>query len=137
MIKDEYVSYKTAKLLKEKGFDAETEHEMWYVCKKYSTGVPWNAIDYKVGDITREYADGHVIPMPTQQMAMRWLREVHKIEVRVDYDRDKSSWWGATYPMDLNPDDDIEQKALAFDYKGKTYEEAAEAGIIYTLENLI
>lgn len=51
MITEDYVSFNTAKLLKEKGFDEE--------CQQYYG-------DYKYS-------------CPTLQMAMKWLREVHNL----------------------------------------------------------
>ncbi len=32
-IKEDYVSFEIAKLLKEKGFSKDAEHEIWYVIK--------------------------------------------------------------------------------------------------------
>ena len=37
-ITEDYCNFEIAKLLKEKGFDADTEHNMWYVVEKFSTG---------------------------------------------------------------------------------------------------
>jgi len=72
-------------------------------------------------------------------MAVKWLREVHKLEVRSTYDYDKDSWWGNINPMfeETGGNSDIYQKALGFDYQGKSYEESCEATIKYCLENLI
>ena len=81
-ITEDYVSFETAKLLKEKGFSENTEHEIWYVIKQFSTGCHWNSCTYKVGDTTREYDDDCCIPMPTLQMAMKWLREVHNLFIQ-------------------------------------------------------
>jgi hypothetical protein len=84
MITEDYVSFEVAKLLREKGFDCKTEHSVWYVIKQFSTGCHWNACTYKVGDITREYNDDCCIPMPTHQMAMKWLREKHKLYIGIN-----------------------------------------------------
>lgn len=81
MITEDYVSFETAKLLKEKGFVAHTEHNMWYVVEDFSTGCHWNSCTYKVGSITREYDKKCCIVMPTLQMAMKWLREVHNLHI--------------------------------------------------------
>ena len=64
-------------------------------------------------------------------MAMKWLREVHKTEIRVIYDNDKLCWYGACNPMSES------QILLGFGRKCKSYEEACEAAIRYCLENLI
>lgn len=82
-ITEDYVSFETAKLLKEKGFSENTEHELWYVIKQFSTGCHWNSCTYKVGDITREYDEKYCIAMPTLQMTMKWLREKHNLSIEV------------------------------------------------------
>ncbi len=138
-ITEDYVSFETAKLLKEKGFSENTEHEIWYVIKQFSTGCHWNSCTYKVGDITREYNDGCCIPMPTLQMAMKWLREVHKIGIfpstytfTIGYGTEKHHPYGTaiinlvTYELITN---DIMPR--------NSYEQACEAAIKYCLENLI
>lgn len=64
MITEDYCSYEVAKLLKEKGFDEETED---YYCKK-DKSLEWaSAWTMALPD---EY-----YPCPTMQMAMKWLRE--------------------------------------------------------------
>lgn len=63
-ITEDYVSFETAKLLKEKGFDVN--------CYTHYSSDGQN-VYYNY----RTPSDG--INMPTLQMAMKWLREVHKI----------------------------------------------------------
>ena len=118
MITEDYVSFDTAKLLKERGFEGKmhtfyteegTEIESAYV-------VPSNFFP---------------IYRPTLQMAMKWLREVHKTEIRVIYDNDKLCWYGACNPMNES------QILLGSGRKSKSYEEACESAIKYCLENLI
>ena len=132
-ITEDYVSFETAKLLKEKGFDEETEHELWYVTKSFSTGCHWNYCTYKVGDITREYDEKYCIVMPTTQMAMKWLREVHNIVINIGWGEvfeDKFQWWCII----LNhKDGSILRESEYY----TTYEQACEAAIKYCLENLI
>ena len=135
MIKEDYVSYEVAKLLKEKGFDQN--------CATY----------YLDGQVWRHY-HGEVIPKgkqiyaaPTQAMVMKWLRKVHNIVIGVnvlnennrgntDYSNPDRWWyfWEFTdtkgvYKEELQPD------PLSNEYS--TYEDAAEAAIKYCLENLI
>ena len=106
MITEDYVSFEVAKLLKEKGFDEE--------CQKYYG-------DYKY-------------PCPTLQMAMKWLREVHGIDIPIDIrfwtddeGVDVKSWRYTVYHTD-----EIEDFG-----QSDTYEEAAEAAVKYCLENLV
>ena len=62
MITEDYVSFETAKLLKEKGFD-----EKCYV--NYNFNGETQHFNYHTP------SDG--VACPTLQMAMKWLREVH------------------------------------------------------------
>lgn len=127
MIAEDYVSYEIAKLLKERGFECATLH--YYYDK--DGDLLFSA--YRVGDGRSEFV------APTLQMAMKWLREVHKIEIWVHYDIDKATWWGGCNPMyeEDEENSNMFQSLLGFDYPGKTYEEACEEAIKYCLENLI
>lgn len=151
-ITEDYVSFETAKLLKEKGFKVETEHELWYVAKEFSTGCHWNSCTYKVGETTREYDRKYCISMPTLQMAMKWLRDVHKciitfswgFENRVD---DKSDFSGnivwsyniaiAKHNSARKGNGDYFDMYISEREDYPTYEEACEAGIKHCLEKLV
>ena len=63
---------------------------------------------------------------------MKWLREVHKIEIRVIYDNEKLCWYGACNPMN-----EPSQILLGSGRKSKSYEEACENAVRYCLQNLI
>ena len=144
MITEDYVSFETAKLLKEKGFDGPC-HKVWGTHGDSQTLIraPWfvegetvvnrESVDAAAKQYTYDLdnkVEGYLAPTP--QMAMKWLREVHKIEVRVIYDNDKSSWYGACNPMR-----ESSQILLGFGRKSKSYEEACEAAIKYCLEKLV
>lgn len=132
MMTEDYVSFETAKLLKEKGFNEETEHEMWYVIKQFSTGCHWNYCTYKVGDITREYNDDCCISMPTHQMSMKWLREVHHIHISINPISEKG------YNATIYDVTDFDDCGIISDTKSFFHvEEACEAAIKYCLKNLI
>ena len=132
MITEDYVSFETAKLLKGRGYcnisivfykeNGELVH--------YNVPLNNNGISDTLGVFYEA---------PTLQMAMKWLREIYKLEVRSTYDYDKDSWWGNINPMfeETDENSDIYQKALRFDYQGKSYEKSCEAAIKYCLENLI
>ena len=124
MIEEDYVSFETAKLLKEKGFD-ECCHLHYHYVESFDRWFQ-----------TSEYIDRrfkkYYYPCPTLQMAVKWLREVHKIEVRVIYDNEKSSWYGACNPMN-----EPLQILLGSNCESNSYEEACESTIKYCLENLI
>jgi hypothetical protein len=70
-MKEELVSFETAKLLKEKGFD--TPLNMFYRHGKLQTFVEDN---YNLGI-------EELCSAPTQSLAQKWLREKHKIDIFV------------------------------------------------------
>ena len=138
MITEDYCDFETAKLLKEKGFSENTEHKIWYVIKQFSTGCHWNSCTYKVGDITREYNDDCCIPMPTLQMAMKWLREKHNLFIQVNIVPHTTITMEQKYYLfSIHKDRRrLRRDDVPINYYN-TYEEAVEAAIKYCLENLI
>ena len=128
MITEDYVSFETAKLLKEKGFDEECS--CFYNNIDY--GTPGLEVDgqlyYKNSALDdEEYA------APTLQMAMKWLRE-KKLYINIWAD-----------PKDAEHNNfEIVYSTTVFNgnsnfgtHEFSSYEEAAEAGIKYCLEKLI
>ena len=127
MITEDYVSFETAKLLKEKGFDI-------YVSSFYDVE----------GEFSKKKADwnwniGSRYSAPTLQMATKWLKENFNI-APVPY-ATSIGWYFEVF--DLTKRDitgcallyqvGIPSKEDTFD----TYEEACDAAIKYCLENLI
>lgn len=128
MIEESYVSFETARLLKEAGFDVPctsqyTENEFaWENLRK----TDFNKSDY-------------VFSRPTQALAARWLREVHGIHASID--------------IFMDSENDADGKIVdewtfwswsLFDSSGRiinisddrydTYEEALEGGLKYGLK---
>lgn len=124
MIQEAYISFETAKLLKEKGFDG--------ACTKtyiQGSGAPI-ILSVDVGTVL---CDNEVYA-PTQQMAMRWLREVHNLFVLINTqhhyvagNKDKTffDWY---YLVEFVTDEHKILKESGF-FNFKSYEEAVEAGI--------
>jgi len=125
MITEDYVSFETAKLLKEKGFD-EKGVKVWYD-ESGEMYYDRHEIKHQIKIENHE----KFFQCPTLQMAMKWLREVHKTEIRVIYDNDRLCWYGAFNPMNES------QILLGSGRKCKSYEEAAEDAMKYCLEKLI
>ena len=136
MIKEAYVSFETAKLLKDKGFpqDPCICNTIYKPKGEFSINAKsfWNP--FAASLLGREY-----FMAPTQQMAMQWLREVHDIH----FDITPQSW---VYP------ETIEHltgwawsifKGRPFDclyahmYREETYERAVESALNYALNNLV
>jgi len=80
------------------------------------------------------------ISCPTHQMVLKWLREVHRFIVTIDYDRypvsnEENDIVGYGYNIQTkdNPEDYYRISESVYN----SYEEAIEAAIKYCLENLI
>lgn len=128
MITEDYVSSETAKLLKEKGFDWECEYFYDYYeeddkCVVCSIGGNCNSKEYPT-----------YYSMPTLQMAMKWLREVHKIYIDISptYSEVEKTIHFIWQIFDSNYDGIGDCEI----FYGK-YETACEESIKYCLENLI
>ena len=141
MIENAYVSFEVAKLLKEKRFDIPCDSYYDYFSSNitmYQGYVPEFS-----GNCTNHNGRGNhdVYSRPTQQLAMRWLREVHGIHIQafcpvVDVDCDIL---GVTYNVVIS---NLKNCCLAFDtpledVEYKSYEKACEAALKYCLEHLI
>lgn len=135
MLTEDYVSYETAKLLKEKGFDAECDY--LYVDGKLvraqGCACNWNDGETLFADYKNECS------APTIQIVMKWLREVHHYYIQVMLDSWACGGHMGYYIVIQKTDSDFEMMLsdAVDEVFYQTYEEACEAGIKYCLENLI
>jgi len=127
MITEDYVSFETAKLLKEKGFDELTP---------LSYSLPYG---YKSRITCRNSNDTDFVSRITLQMAMKWLRKVHKIGVfpstysfMVGENGSAKHVYG-TAIINLETYELMTPDMMPM----PTYEEAVEIAIKYCLKNLI
>ena len=125
MVKEAYVSYEVAKLLKKKGFDE--------LCIfKYNS----DGIKVKAGQAIDEWSNTELeegeCSAPTHQMVMSWLRGVHNIKVNIWYSN-------PNYAIEyFEPNTQTRVGKFVFIGDGyPSYEEATEAALKYVLENLI
>ena len=128
MITEDFVSFETAKLLKEKGFDAKCD----------SCYVYFADDDIRTLNLTHPKSAQLLIkdryPYVTHQMVMKWLREVHKIFIEISVSIDLIGNYHYSYCI-LNKDCNYIRKGYtSFDWD---YNQACEAAIKYCLENLI
>ncbi len=126
-ITEDYVSFETAKLLKEKGFPQGT-----FRCHYIIDGNS----HYKSFENRCGFGDYDIIA-PTQSMAMKWLREKHSIVIEPFIQEDTKYVW---YIHRIETK--FSKKYLVFcwgskNHKYERYESACEAAIKYCLENLI
>ncbi len=138
MIKEAYVSFEVAKLLKEKGFNELCNRVYEGPNLKYTT-IPISPL-MSLGElggfhpkqlyITNDELGDIVYTAPTQQIAMAWLREKNiSIEPSALNDH---SWCYGIYKLLNN-----KVKELYNDGVFDSYEEAVEAALKYTLKNFI
>ena len=129
MITEDYVSFETAKLLKEKGFESDYCH----------TAYDSNGEFFWYGDYSKDRKG--IIDAPTIQMAMKWLRETNSLNVyarvvwKSQYGTRKESVVGYDWFIENLLSNDFLRTNTKEPFH--TYEEACEAGIKYCLENLI
>lgn len=156
MSKEQYVTFDVAKLLKEKGFDWKTDF-VWY--EHLPLSLDWRnkanqkAMDYFYFNETTEhhscyrncdkkpsYINGDIYSAPTQQMACRWLREVHNIHIMptigCDVDRTPRIFYGAVIAS-FNKNGDICYHNPLDENGYNEPEDAVEAALEYSLKNLI
>ena len=126
MIQEDYVSFEVAKLLKEKGFN-----EPCRACYIYE-----KIFYYDYCSTNFELRD-NIISAPTHQMAMKWLREVHNINIEIyvvkNYDKKICEYSYTIMDLDIQGSDD----GIDCCHNYKTYEQACEESIKYCLEHLI
>lgn len=110
---EQFVSFDTAKMLKEAGF--------YEVCRCDYDGLN----GFRWFRISKSVPKGW-LPCPTQALAARWLREVHKLHVfakrTYEYALDKFSWGYYIQNSDYEYCKNFE---IGFD----KYEQALEAGL--------
>lgn len=126
MITEDYCSFELSKLLKEKGFDEKCPS--YYRVQDSKIDLLWNHFEGKL--ISNSELNQYFVSAPTHQMAMKWLREVYKLHI--DIDPSEGDWSPCVIELEdwsSLADSEIEIQ--------DTYEEAVEAALKYSLENLI
>jgi hypothetical protein len=107
MITEDYVSFETAKLLKEKGMDASCFNH--YVQKNNNDGT------------------SEAVTVCTLQMAMKWLRETYDIDISIISLHSHKEY------LPRIESDTISHDAIPC----RKYEDTCETAIKYCLEKLI
>lgn len=121
------ISLKVAKLAKEKKFD-------WKVLNCYNeNGEIGDVEDYLLINFNQwENVEGSNINLystPTQSLLQKWIREVHKIHILIDYGNLTNK-----YCFELLPIEPKIEVFMSSEMKFKTYEEALEAALLEVLK---
>ena len=123
MINEDYCSYEVAKLLKEKGFDEPCRAIYEEKVLRINT-----LCDYCNSELS------FYVCAATHQMAMKWLREEHKLHIGIA--RGPKGYHITIETIPLGVVKYITREIVGTNYVD-SYEEAVEAALKYTLENLI
>ena len=113
---NQVVSFKTAKLAKEKGFDVPT-HDFYRNDGKYGWHEP----------IPEDFDSTHRVSAPTQSLLHKWLREKYSIVIIIDYDYYTYSCKILTDPY--SPIHIVDCGKLSDNSWLKTYEDVLEKGL--------
>ena len=127
-MQEQLITFETAKVAKEKGFQYNTDNNLYYNSNGYL-----NILQFSEEDV----------PAPTQSLLQRWLREEYEIYVHVKVWRNMdhcNEYTGIiTKPAYIKPLyiktnkglDIMESKEVSFKYE---YEEALEQGLFEALK---
>ena len=128
MITEDYVSFGTAKLMKEKEFNADVNCTHVYVYGRVVSKDYFRDINE-----LEEY-----IQAPTLQMAMKWLREVHGLHISLEpcYDYDSMHVIFLAFVQNVaDVHEFMDGRKNVASYPNA--EKSCELAIRYCLENLI
>ena len=126
---EQYISFETAKLAKEKGFN-HTVYGMYRGQDTYWSNDGTKCVcgfDEELDDWEDEVERIYkwLTPRPTQFLLQKWLREEYNIHISIFYDH-----YSKTFEYDV-----CEKLGESWNIEaGKTYEEALENGLIVALK---
>lgn len=127
-MQEKVISFETAKLAKEKGFDVEIKY--YYDFKKFGE----KSVEFfgklnanrltKWDEELRENIHAEYISAPTQSLLQKWLREVHKLHINPAYDHIRNNGTYLLWFFDEN-----KKYSDVWDNQYQTYEKALEIGL--------
>ncbi len=128
-MKDQIISFETAKLAKEKGFWIEKSNV--FILDKFkgtsSYGVHEGQTYEQIKDIYFKRYD--IFLFPTQSLLQKWLREKHNIQITIHYHKTRTFNYGV--------ENEVENLIIeTFSTFFNTYELALEHALYHTLETL-
>ena len=140
---DEIVSFETAMLLKQKGFNEPCsyyyeDNDLYKLGYYHGDGTGFARNNSSIND--RLLCEEMQCTAPTQSLAQKWLRETHHITFNANpYPNDERIMYVVTIKVissnkciDFNVMMDTSNKAIMFD----TYEDAIESGLKYCLKSI-
>lgn len=128
MIQEQYISFEVAKLLKSR--------DDFHVNSKSHYNAEGNLYFTSMSHYNLTAGDGCIAP--TQQLVMRWLREVHNIfiSINITYNIEGNDRLTYLWIPCVIKQDNIDYPTME-EYMSNSYEQACEAAIKYCITNLI
>ena len=114
MIEEQFVSFETAKMLKEAGFDVPCTSQYT------DNGFGWD----NLSQVNYNSCES-LFSRPTQALAARWLRDVYNVAIYSLYDDDMEQWFYVVDAFTKNPVINGFQSGSEYD----DYESAFEDGL--------
>lgn len=129
-MEDQIISFETAKLAKEKGFNIPTRN--FYADSSWDSKEIYSVIEVGYNEFTDSMENNHgfgdITLIPTQSLLQRWLREVQGIHVEATFDSFHKVYYIQLYLKDNHTFHGEDDRIF------KTYEEALEKGLIEGLK---
>lgn len=129
-MKDKLISFETAKLAKEKGFNIPVRYAFYTEKDKRDLRTrtqDWNNHFVWVGSSWGGHNTNPFYSRPTQSLLQKWLREVHKVNVSISfYDDGKNKYWTCHIHKDSSQQ--------AYVCGEDVYEDALEKGLFEGLK---
>ena len=142
-MEDEIVSFETAMLLKEKGFNEPCsyfyeDNELCKLCYYQGDGTGFVRNNSPINE--KISCEEMQCTAPTQSLAQKWLREIHHITFNANPHSDNHEIIyvvtikviSSNKYIDFNVMMDTSNKAIMFD----TYEDAIESGLKHCLKSI-
>lgn len=143
-VKEDYVSFEVAKLLKEKGFRERTNR---YYNAQYNEARTVSDVffmDWNDDELMKRISMKGAFSIPTHQLACAWLRKNYNLHVcpklacfrgAKKHDKEYYKWEDRVLRLPTN--NQVHPQLMGIHEYYNTYEEAVEAALKYSLENLI
>lgn len=125
-MKDQLITFETAKLAKEKGFNE--------YCAYYAVEAKGAKDKYECPTYLIQNSNGW-ITAPTQSLLQKWLREKHNISALISTDPYGSNAWFSKWERLINIEGGTKSASSTWRTKRfKSYEDALEKGLVEALK---
>jgi hypothetical protein len=95
-MEDQLVTFETAKLAKEKGFDIKCDRAFWFNSTYHKDGEPVEIVSTGNIDKLKKSVNFEIgnpfVYRPTQSLLQRWLRQVYNLYVNYDVSPLTGNW---------------------------------------------